>query len=252
MDHKVKEKFLEYWAKYFDKAELPLTFYYSAGLGTINFVPTPGVQRCLIGDLMKARKGMALCFAVDSLGCSGAKRYLGFTTQLRPEFNYFLSCGIPGRVEGERYKKSPEIVDKLLKHAPTFTAPAPYVIVKRWDLLEESDNPEVVIFFAHPDILSGLFTLSGFEEYDTQAVMAPFGAGCGTIFQYPYLEKDKDNPKGVLGMFDVSARPYVGENILTFAVPMKKFNRMIETMPESFLITGSWEIVQKRIKEYLK
>jgi len=30
-----------------------------------------------------------------------------------PHFEYFLSCGIPGKLEGERYKKSPELVKEF-------------------------------------------------------------------------------------------------------------------------------------------
>jgi hypothetical protein len=48
-------------------------------------------------------------------------------------------------------------------------------------------------------------------------------------------------------MFDVSARPFVPADVLSFAVPMKKFIGMIDNMEESFLITGSWKKVQKRI-----
>jgi len=48
-------------------------------------------------------------------------------------------------------------------------------------------------------------------------------------------------------MFDVSARPYVPKEMLTFAAPMNKFIRMIENMDESFLITKSWEKVKGRI-----
>jgi hypothetical protein len=48
-------------------------------------------------------------------------------------------------------------------------------------------------------------------------------------------------------MFDISARPYVSADELTFAAPMNKFERMIDNMEESFLITESWKIVQKRI-----
>ncbi len=61
------------------------------------------------------------------------------------------------------------------------------------------------------------------------------------------LEKNSEHPRGVIGMFDVSARPYVKENVLTFAVPINKLTTMIENMEESFLITGSWHTVQKRI-----
>jgi hypothetical protein len=108
----------------------------------------------------------------------------------------------------------------------------------------------VVIFFAQPDVLSGLFTLTSFDEADPNGVFAPFSAGCGTIVQYPYLEKDSDRPRGVLGMFDVSARPFVPKETLTLALPMKKFQRMIENMEESFLITPSWDKVKARIENF--
>lgn len=202
----------------------------------------------MIGALSDVRKGKSLCFDIGSVGCFGGKRYLGFAEKIRPDFEYFLSCGIPGELEGERYKKSPELVRELIKNSPVFKAPAQYVVFKRWDKLEESDNPEVVIFFAEPDVLSGVFTLANFDEALPNGVIAPMGSGCGTIIQYPYLEKDSEHPKGVLGMFDISARPYVLANVITFAVPMKKFAAMIENMEESFLITGSWNAVQKRIK----
>jgi hypothetical protein len=118
---------------------------------------------------------------------------------------------------------------------------------KRWDMLEESDEPEIVIFFAPPDVLSGLFTLSNFDETDPNSVIAPFGAGCGTIAQYPYLEGKRKHPRPVIGMFDVSARPFVSGSEISFAAPMSKFERMVENMDESFLITQSWKKVQKRI-----
>jgi hypothetical protein len=65
--------------------------------------------------------------------------------------------------------------------------------------------------------------------------------------QYPYLEKDSKRPRGVIGMFDVSARPFVPKDVLTFSVPINKFFRMIDDMEESFLITPSWDKVHKRI-----
>ncbi len=62
------------------------------------------------------------------------------------------------------------------------------------------------------------------------------------------LEAKKERPKAVLGMFDVSARPFVPEGLLTFAVPMKKFAGMVADMDESFLITPSWKKIEKRIR----
>ena len=207
------------------------------------------MPQCIIGALAEVRKGQSLCFDVDAVGCPGGKRYLGFADEIMPDFEYFLSCGIPGKLEGERYKKTPEMVKEYMaKHSPVMKAPAKYTVFKRWDKLQQGDNPEVVICFARPDVLSGLFTLSSFDEAEQDMVIAPFGSGCASIVQYPYLEVKSPNPRGVIGMFDVSARPYVPDDTLTFAAPMSKFTRMIENMEESFLITPSWAKVQKRIK----
>ena len=248
MNKHIIEKFILLWKKYFDGAELPVIFYYTNEEGHARLVEPDSVPGCVIGILSEVRKGRPLCLNADSVGCPGGKRYLGFTEGIMPDFEYFLSYGIPGKLTGERYCKSPELVKEIMKRSPTFKAPGRFIIFKRWDKLEESDDPEVVIFFAEPDVLSGLFTLARFDETEQNAVFTPFGSGCSTIVQYPYLERDSARPRGVIGMFDPSARPFVPNNVLTFSVPMNKFVRMIENMEESFLITDSWRRIQKRLK----
>lgn len=246
MDTKLRDRFIELWEKYFNGAELPIAFYYTNREGVAEQVSAPSGHQCVIAVLARVRRGQSLCFEGDSLGCGGGKRYFGFTEELRPGFEYFLSTGIPGKLEGERYKKSPELVRELMKRMPAFTAPARSLIFKRWDKLEDGDEPDAVVFFSPPDVLAGLFTLANYDELEP-AIFAPFSAGCGSIVQYPLLEKTSANPRAVLGMFDVSARPCVPPGVLTFAAPMNKFARMIDNMPESFLITPSWEKVRSRI-----
>ena len=82
--------------------------------------------------------------------------------------------------------------------------------------MEESDQPLVIIFFAPPDVLSGLFTLANYDETESNKVIAPFGAGCGSIVYHPYHELQSKRPCAVLGMFDVSARPCVSSEVLSF------------------------------------
>jgi len=172
---------------------------------------------------------------------------MGFEQNIMPNFEYFLSCGIPGKLEGERYKKTPALVNKALQYQQPFNAPARYIVFKRWDMLDDLDDPQVVIFFATPDVLAGLFTLANFDQEEPQGVIAPFGSGCSSIVYYPYFQRESEHPKAVIGMLDISARPYVGKNELTFAAPMAKFLTMVQNMDESFLITRSWQNVQKRL-----
>jgi len=249
MDRGLKEDFLNRWKKYFGGAELPITCWYTDDAGAADRAEPSVGHRCFITDLAKIRKGESLCFDVTGIGCSGGKRYLGFTKDVRPNFEHFLSCGLPGVVEGERYKKSPELVKAFEASSPSFTAPARHIVFKRWDRLGDADAPQVAIFFAPPDVLSGLFTLAGFDEVDANAVHCPFCAGCGSIVKHPFLEKDASHPRAVLGMFDVSARPFVPGSTLSFAIPMNKFAAMIGNMEESFLITKSWETVRRRIRQ---
>ena len=249
MDIKLKEKFLRLWDKYFNGTELPIVFYYTNEPTGVEIIKPSQGHRCMMADLLKVMSGESIFFGADSFGCFGGKRYLGFSGEVTPNFEYFLSYGIPGKLEGERYKKTPELVKEFMEKGPKFNAPGRFIVFKRWDMLEGTDEPDVVIFFARPDVLSGLFTLANYDAGEMNAVSSPFSAGCGSIVQYPYLGKESDYPKAVIGMFDVSARPFIPENVLSFSVPMNKFSVMIENMEESFLITASWGKIQKRIKK---
>jgi len=248
MDMKLKQEFNDRWSHYFLGADLPIAFFYAEDPGLVPEASAAKGHHCFIGELAAVRRGTPLAFKAQALPCGGALRYLGFMQKRRPNFEYFLSCGIPGQLEGERYKKTPELVTEVLKRQPPFQAPGRYLIAKRWDTLEAGDEPFAVVFFAPPDVLAGLFTLANFDETDPDGVRAPFGAGCASIVYWPFHEGRTERPKAVLGMFDVSARPCVGPTLLTFAVPWPKFIRMAGHMDESFLITESWRKVMGRIR----
>ncbi|MBU0490297.1 MAG: DUF169 domain-containing protein [Chloroflexi bacterium] len=248
MDWSLKRHFDERWPRYFPGTEWPLAFYYTSQPDRAERAQPPTGHHCFIGQLAAVRRGQSLCFDAPAVGCGGGRRYLGFAPELSPRFEYFLSCGIPGELEGERYKQSPELVREFLHQQPSFVAPEPYVVFKRWDQLDPDDEPAVVVFFAPPDVLAGLFTLANFDAADPQAVIAPFGAGCATIVSYPYQELPAAQPRAVLGLFDVSARPYVAPGELTLSIPWPKFARMVGYMDDSFLITRSWQHVRDRIR----
>jgi uncharacterized protein (DUF169 family) len=243
-----KEDFISLWRRYFDDAELPITFYYTDEEGHAEIAKPSSMPVCVIAALSLVRNGNSFSFDAESIGCFGGKKHLGFSEEIRSDFDYFLSCGIPGKVEGERYKKTPELVDQSVKLAPRFKAPAKFIVFKRWDSLEKHDEPDVVIFFATPDVISGLFTLASYDEAEANVVFAPFGSGCSSIVQYPYLEKSSPRLRAVIGLFDVSARPHVPECTFSFSVPMSRFVRMVKNMEESFLTTNSWKAVRRRIQ----
>jgi len=246
MNPEIKNTFMRLWEKYFSSSELPIVFFYTDGDGGAEPAEKPKGRSCIICELSKVRKGKSLYFNGDTLGCGGSRRYLGYTQKMRRGFEYFLSCGNE-EMEGERYIRTPEMVNELMKNQRNLPADGKNIVFKRWDRITVSDNPEAVIFFAKPDVLSGLFTLANFDQTEPNGTFTPFGAGCSSVVHYPYFENRSERPRAVIGMFDPSARPCVADNVLTFAVPMKRFEKMVSYMEESFLITETWKTVMNRI-----
>ncbi|MEG1405956.1 MAG: DUF169 domain-containing protein [Alistipes sp.] len=246
MEQLLRDRFTTLWRRYFNHAELPLTFEYVDDTRCEQPEPAFAGHRCLIGQLIKARNGRTLCLTPESISCRGAGRYLSFREGMFPGFAEFIAHNAAGN--GERYRQTPEMVTEWINSLAVLPIRGRKLIVKRWDQLCAEDQPDGVIFFAEPDVLSGLFTLAGFGDGRPDAVIAPFGAGCTSIFYLTYREQTAGTARAIIGMFDPSARKCVKNNLLSFAVPYIKFVKMIDHMEESFLSTPSWEIIQRRIK----
>ncbi|HUH79239.1 MAG TPA: DUF169 domain-containing protein, partial [Methanoregula sp.] len=187
MDTTLRDRFTALWQQYFPGSELPVTLEFRNESGDAPHVPPPDGWRCLICQTGRARNGTPLLFNARSVTCRGGLMYTGYTRERPPEFRYFLSSGKPGVVEGERYKQSPELVDAWEKLIPPFSSEGKDLLFTRWDKLTEEDNPEVVIFFARPEVMSGLFTLANFDRSEPDGVICPMGAGCSSIVYYPWL-----------------------------------------------------------------
>jgi uncharacterized protein (DUF169 family) len=227
--------------------ESPLGVYYTKDKPE-GMTPGAGIQTCMIGYLQNARKkGETVYFDKEHFGCPGGAYYMGFFASPRPKLEYFLSCGIPGEMEGERYIKTPELARMFITTRMPRFAPAAYCVFKPIEKFTEDQKPEVVIFFATPDIFSGLFTLANYSLESMEAVHAPFGSGCSTILAYPLKEVVREKPRAILGMFDVSARPMVEKDILTLAMPYSVFQKLLDNVSGSFLETESWKKVRQRI-----
>lgn len=246
MDLKKYEQFYEWLGL----KEHPLGVFYTDKQPETGTTPKEGTRVCMIGMLKRARhQEETVYFDENHIGCFGGAYYLGFRAQAMPKIEYFLSCGIPGEMEGERYIKTPELAKQYFAAATPRKAPAKYCVFKSLDKFQPGEEPEVVVFFAPPDILSGLFTLTNYAAERMDAVRIPFSSGCGSILAHPLKEGEKEKPQAILGMFDVSARPFVEPHFLTLAMPTKLFRTLLDNLDESFLITESWRKVKERIRK---
>ena len=247
MNIELQKEFLAKWEQYFKGAELPFVFFYSDDDKYEEFLVGKKGFACMVAQIAPVLKGRTVAFSAGTISCKSGIRASGFPAEYSDDFRYFLSCGKNGESEGLRLKKTPAMVDAYMKTSPDAEAQGKYIIFKRWDRVEEGEDPEVVIFYSSPDVLSGLYCLFGFDSSDRFGVIAPFSSGCGSIINFPLKEQRSSEQRAVIGMFDISARPGVPENTLSFALPMERFRIMIQDMDESFLSTGHWRRLLQRI-----
>lgn len=250
-------------------AEVPLGLFYSNAEPREGFAPKPmelptrererqnridwqqvfGQFSCVMGNIWRARrKQTAAYFSREQFGCPGGAFWLGFMKPQTETILHYVSAGIPGRMEGEHYCESPEKLRQIFSYIDPRPAPAKFCIVKPIDHFEEIETPELVIFFARPESLSGLHQLAAFVTNDPEVVASPWGAACGNLAVWPLKYAARGEEKAVLGGWDPSARKFFKTDELSFTVPYSLYLRMIDRYPESFLKTGTWKTVQKKIQ----
>ncbi len=204
---------------------------------------------CVIGVLWRARKKkVSACFDMDHFGCLGGAFYLGFLKPQLETIAHYVSSGIPNILEGERYLESPEVTRNFFNMIDPQPAPGKYCVMKPLSQFSGKDSPEVVVFFARAEAISGLNQLATFVTNDFEAVMSPFGAGCSSIVTWPLKYRDKGKLKAVVGGWDPSDRKFLKPDELTFSMPTEMFDRMVTRWKESFLTTATWGHVKKRIE----
>lgn len=232
------EEFIRNYREAFGEgAELPLLFWYSE---TPAARPAEKIPGCLFKCLTEARSGIAVSLDAGSIGCGGGKFYTGFAA-MPPHVPEFVSLK-------ERYKKTPAQVRDYLSDLGVPPASGSYLNLVRIDLEERFDDKEGVLFLPTPDMLAGLTTWAFFDDDSPDAVSAPFGSGCCSVFTQTVLENRRGGHRTFLGFFDPSVRPYIEANRLSYAIPVSRFGPMCRTMRESCLFdTHAWGKVRARI-----
>ena|ERR1035437_10499240 len=91
----------------------------------------------------------------------------------------------------------------------------------------------------NPDQLSALVVLANYGRKSNGNVILPWGAACQSVL-YSYDEGEKENPRAIIGYFDLTARRHVDKNILSFTVPYKMFLEMEGNVKGSFLEMDEW------------
>lgn len=204
---------------------------------------------CVMGHVLRARKlKKPAYFSAEQFGCPGCAFWLGFMSPQTETIIHYVSTGIPGQIEGERYCDSPDALRRIQTDIAPEPAPCKFCVVKPLSIFGGEEKPEQVVFFARPETLSGLHQLATFVTNNPEVVASPWGAACTNMITWPYKYQARGENRAVIGGWDPSARRFFGTDELTFTVPYSMFKQMCHRFPESFLTTETWRTVQKKIR----
>lgn len=223
-----------------ETAPLPIAFWY----GDVAVNAESRVPRCMIGAIRKVCEGNPLTLTAENVLCGGGGLYTAFRP-MEERVPLFVS-------ETEHYKQSPEQVRAYVESLEIELSDKPYLNFVRVDELNSWEGVEAVVFFATPDILSGLCTWAFYDNDAEDAITTKFASGCAAIVTFATVENRKGGRRCFLGMFDPSARPLVPKNELSFVVPMSRFREMLRTMPDSALYQKAFSVVRRRINGEIK
>jgi uncharacterized protein (DUF169 family) len=204
---------------------------------------------CVMNKIWVARRKFTTAyFDQEHFGCYGGAFYLGFSKPYLSRIPKAISTGIPGISRGERFVESEEVAKNLLEKLDPPKASARYLVVKPMSFFAQDEKPEIVIIFARPEVISGLNTLALFVTSDFEVLKIPsFGLGCASVIAWPIKYLKQGQFKAVIGSFDPSCRQYVKTDEISFVVPLKLYQRMLDRWQESFLNEKLWNPVKKKI-----
>jgi uncharacterized protein (DUF169 family) len=210
---------------------------------------------CVMGSIWLARKKHGAAFISQTeYGCPGGVYYCAMLQPHLRFIEHYVSTGFEGTpLQGERYMPDPDAMRNFILRVAPRKAPARYCIFKPLSLFSAQEKPEFIIFFARPEVLTGLFTQTVFTTGDMDCVASPFGAGCTNILGWPLYYKEKGIEKAVIGGFDPSARKFMKTDELTFTVPLSLYEKMLAALPESmFTHETDWKNVRKKVARSAK
>ena len=109
------------------------------------------------------------------------------------------------------------------------------------DAISEGRPIEVVAFLVDPTRLAVLQQLAAYSKRTPgPAAIMPYGHACEQVYAIPRKEGESDDPHAIIGMTDMYARRFVDKDKLSFAVPYKLYQRMVDDIDGSFLMKAKY------------
>jgi uncharacterized protein (DUF169 family) len=206
---------------------------------------------CVMSMLSFASRGYTAVFDRQTTPCAGGQAGLCFGDGYEKgrDVARLLSGGRGDGVnEGLGFLKTPALAKRFMANLPTQEIPETYVVFKALNKVDgRRDRPRLIIFLANADQVSALTVLANYDRPGGDAVKVPFASGCQAVCLLPFVESQADDQHAILGGMDISARPHLDPDVLTFSVPYAMYKRMEKNVKGSFLQKETWRELSERI-----
>lgn len=211
-------------------------------------------------------------FDKDSCGCGGATAAFGFGNAYTADpysvdmYSSLFTKGLPDADNKERYQHMMEhlpenekakllhgerlfptkerAVKWIAEEVPVYPAAEQYAVLKPLSRLQEHETPLSVIFTVNPLELSALIAIAGSITEAPYLSATPQGAACQMIASLVQQQAKTGQPRGVLGLLDLSPRPLlrplIPDNYLTYSVPWEMFLELEQAAQGGVLTASIW------------
>lgn len=204
---------------------------------------TPVKTHCMIRHMLATRDGHAVTMADTDILCRGGKVYTGYA-DMNEKICSFVS-GI------EKYKATPNDVAEYVAglHLPKRQGKL-LNFIRVDNPAVDLDKAEGLVIFVTPDMLAGLWSWANFDINKDDSIVANFGSGCSSTVANLVRENEIDGYRCFIGMLDISVRPLLRPDELTFAIPRCRLKTMMQTIDKCCLSGApAWLKVKARINE---
>ncbi len=223
----------------------PVAIYRSEKIPEGAFVP--GTHCGIPPLLVRCSRTGEVCSADDEhSACHGSKSGFGFGGISNRQNSAWSASVVPEcerermkhKGAGQSYFRTPEIALLQMEPIKDYGDGSDAIVFQDLDdAISEGRPIEVVVFLVDPARLTALMQLAAFsKETPGPACIMPYGHGCQQIYAIPRAEGESDDPHAVIGMTDMYARRFVGKDQLSFAVPYRLYQRMVDDIDDSFLM----------------
>ena len=236
----------------------PVGIFFANDTAKCDVDASPEKRNCVMPLLMAASEGKTLSMDEKSCNCAGGAVGCCFGdgfARLNPEIQKLLSQGYGDNAppampafmkEGERFFCTEEIALKWRASLPYSERAYPRIVFAPMSRWNEVGVPDLVFVFTKPDSLSAKVSMLCSHNGRFDNTIAPYGSACQSIL-FAAKQLDEQQPKAVMGLFDISQRYVPLAKDLSLTMPYCLWEGLAQDLDKSCLTTHSWRAIEKRI-----